>query len=71
MLIHAENSPEMLLAWLACATLGAVAVTTNTRSVVAEIAYFAAHAGCVAAITDAQLRRRRGPGRARRSSGSR
>ncbi len=39
-LIHAENSPEMLLAWLACATLGAVAVTTNTRSVAAEIEYF-------------------------------
>ncbi len=53
-LIHAENSPEMLVAWLACATLGAVAVTTNTRSVVAEIAYFAAHAGCVAAIADAR-----------------
>jgi crotonobetaine/carnitine-CoA ligase len=52
-LIHAENSPEMLLAWLACATLGAVAVTTNTRSVVAEIAYFAGHTGCVAAIVDA------------------
>ena len=53
-LIHAENSPDMLLAWLACATLGAVAVTTNTRSVVAEIAYFAEHTGCVAAITDAR-----------------
>src|ERR1700722_20203805 len=53
-LIHAENSPEMLVAWLACAALGAVAVTTNTRSVVAEIAYFAAHAGCVAAIADAR-----------------
>src|ERR1700679_1249785 len=52
-LIHAENSPEMLLTWLACATLGAVAVTTNTRSVVAEIAYFAEHTGCIAAITDA------------------
>jgi crotonobetaine/carnitine-CoA ligase len=54
-LIHAENSPEMLLAWLACATLGAVAVTTNTRSVAAEIAYFAEHTGCIAAITDARL----------------
>ncbi len=53
-LIHAENSPEMLLAWLACATLGAVAVTTNTRSVVTEIAYFADHTGCVAAIVDAR-----------------
>ncbi len=54
-LIHAENSPDMLLAWLACATLGAVAVTTNTRSAVAEIAYFAEHTGCVAAIVDARL----------------
>jgi len=53
-LIHAENSPEMLFAWLACSTLGAVAVTTNTRSVVAEIAYFAEHTGCVAAVTDAR-----------------
>jgi crotonobetaine/carnitine-CoA ligase len=52
-LIHAENSPEMLLAWLACATLGAVAVTTNTRSVVSEIAYFAGHTGCVAAVDEA------------------
>jgi len=54
-LIHAENSPEMLMAWLACATLGAVAVTTNTRSVVAEIAYFAEHTRCVAAIADAHF----------------
>jgi len=53
-LIHAENSPEMLLAWLACSTLGAVAVTTNTRSVAAEVAYFAEHAGCVAAIADSR-----------------
>jgi crotonobetaine/carnitine-CoA ligase len=53
-LIHAENSPEVLVAWLACATLGAIAVTTNTRSVVVEIAYFAEHTGCVAAIADAR-----------------
>jgi carnitine-CoA ligase len=52
-LIHAENSPEMMLAWLACATLGAVAVTTNTRSVGVEVEYFADHTGCVAAIADA------------------
>ena len=32
-LIHSENCPEMVLSWLACATLGAVAVTTNTKSV--------------------------------------
>ena len=29
-LIHSENTPEMVLAFLACATLGAVAVTTTT-----------------------------------------
>jgi len=50
-LVHAENCPEMLLAWLACATAGAVAVTTNTRSAPAEVGWFVEHAGCVAAIT--------------------
>ena len=53
-LIHSDNSPEMVLAWLACATLGAVAVTTNTKSVVSELAYFTAKAQCVAAITQPQ-----------------
>ena len=32
-LIHADNCPEMVLAWYACAAVGAVGVTTNTRSV--------------------------------------
>lgn len=50
-LIHAENCPEMVLAWLGCATLGAVAVTTNTKSVGAEMTYFAEHTRAVAAIT--------------------
>lgn len=50
-LVHAENCPEMVLAWYACAKLGAVAVTTNTRSVGGEIEYFAGHTGAVAAIT--------------------
>jgi crotonobetaine/carnitine-CoA ligase len=50
-LIHADNCPEMLLAWLACATLGAVAVTTNTRSAPAEVGWFIDHSQCVAAIT--------------------
>jgi crotonobetaine/carnitine-CoA ligase len=53
-LIHADNCPEMVLAWLACATLGAVGVTTNTRSVAAEISYFVEKARCVAAITQPQ-----------------
>lgn len=50
-LVHSENCPEMVLAWYACAKLGAVAVTTNTRSVGGEIEYFASHTGAVAAIT--------------------
>jgi crotonobetaine/carnitine-CoA ligase len=53
-LVHADNCPEMVFAWLACATLGAVGVTTNTRSVVAEVAYFVDKAQCVAAITQPQ-----------------
>jgi len=54
-LIHAENCPEMLLAWLACATVGAVAVTTNTRSAPAEVAWFVEHTGCVGAISQPQF----------------
>ncbi len=56
-LIHAENSPEAVLAWYACATLGAVAVTTNTRSAGPEISYFAEHTGCVGAITQPRFAR--------------
>jgi crotonobetaine/carnitine-CoA ligase len=54
-LIHADNCPEMLIAWLACATIGAVAVTTNTRSAPSEVAYFAQHTTCVGAITEAKF----------------
>jgi crotonobetaine/carnitine-CoA ligase len=50
-LIHCENCPEMVLAWYACAKLGAVSVTTNTRSVGGEIEYFAGHTEAVGAIT--------------------
>ena len=50
-LIHMDNCIEMLLAWFACVELGAIAVTTNTRSAAAEIDYFAGHCGAVAAIT--------------------
>jgi crotonobetaine/carnitine-CoA ligase len=53
-LVHSENSPEMVLSWLACATLGAVAVTTNTKSVTSEMEYFSEKAQCVAAITQPQ-----------------
>ena len=54
-LIHAENCPEAVLAWYGCARIGAVGVTTNTRSVAAEINYFATHTGCVGAITQPQF----------------
>src|SRR6478736_5752802 len=53
-LVHSENCPEMVLSFLACAALGAVAVTTNTKSVGAEVTYFAEHTGAVAAITQPQ-----------------
>ena len=50
-LVHLENCPEFLLTWFACARLGAVAVTTNTRSAGAELNYYADFAGVTAAIT--------------------
>ena len=50
-LVHLENCPEFLFSWFACARLGAVAVTTNTRSAGAELNYYADNAGVKAAIT--------------------
>ncbi|MEM9039851.1 MAG: AMP-binding protein [Actinomycetota bacterium] len=50
-MIHLDNSPEFLLSWFACAELGAVAVSTNTRSVARDMEYFAEKARVVAAIT--------------------
>jgi crotonobetaine/carnitine-CoA ligase len=50
-LIHADNSPEFVISWLACAVAGAVGVTTNTRSVTAEARFFIEQSDCVAAIT--------------------
>src|SRR5262249_27613663 len=38
-------------AWHACSRLGAVAVTTNTRSSAEELAYYAANCGAAVAIT--------------------
>ena len=49
--IHLDNCPEFLLAWFACSRLGALAVTTNTRSTADELNYFIKHSGAVAAIT--------------------
>jgi crotonobetaine/carnitine-CoA ligase len=50
-LLHLDNCIELLMAWFACVELGAIAVTTNTRSAAAEMNYFAGHCGAVAAIT--------------------
>lgn len=50
-LIHLENGPEFVVSWLACAALGATAVTTNTRSAGDELAYFADDSQAAAAIT--------------------
>ena len=54
-LIHAENCPEAAIAWYAVARLGGIAVTTNTRSVAAELSYFIEHSGAVGAITQPKL----------------
>ncbi|MDE0807895.1 MAG: AMP-binding protein [Alphaproteobacteria bacterium] len=50
-LIHLDNCPELLLAWYACARIGAVGVTTNARSSADELSYFAEHARVSGAIT--------------------
>ena len=63
--IHCDNCPEMVLAWYACALIGAVGVTTNTRSVAAEMSYFVEQTDAVAAITQPQyaaMVARAGPG---------
>lgn len=50
-LVHAENSPEMMIAWYASSIVGSVAVTTNTRCVGDELTYFAEHSDAVGCIT--------------------
>jgi len=51
LLIHAENCPEMMLAWYASSIVGSVAVTTNTRCIGDELTYFAEHSEAVGCIT--------------------
>jgi carnitine-CoA ligase len=53
--IHLENCPEFLLAWFGCAALHAVAVTTNVRSSLDELAFYIADSGAIAAVTRAGL----------------
>lgn len=62
--IHMDNCIEFLLAWHACSRLGAIAVTTNTRSSEEELAYYIGHCGARFAITQpamASLIRAAGP----------
>jgi crotonobetaine/carnitine-CoA ligase len=54
-IIHLDNCPEFLLSWCACGLIGAIAVTTNTRSSEEELSYFASHSEAVAAITQPRL----------------
>ena len=50
-LLHLDNCPEILIGWYGCALLGAVAVTTNTRSAGPELSYFAENCGARLAVT--------------------
>ncbi|MEM5517209.1 AMP-binding protein [Henriciella sp. AS95] len=50
-IVHLDNCPEQMFAWLGCAWIGAVAVTTNSKSSKAELSYFAEKSKARAAIT--------------------
>lgn len=54
-LIHLDNCPEFLLAWFACAHIGAVAVCSNTRSTQDELSYYVNHCGAEFAVTQPTL----------------
>jgi carnitine-CoA ligase len=51
LLIHLDNCPEFLVAWLGCAWAGVVAVTSNTKLSLDELSYVATHAKVVGAVT--------------------
>lgn len=54
-ILHADNSPEFLLAWFALAATGATAVTTNARSTPGEMQDFVTRTRAVGALTQAAL----------------
>lgn len=56
-LVHLDNCPEFVIAWLGCAYAGAVAVTTNAKSSQDELRYFCEHSGVVGAITQPSFTR--------------
>ena len=39
-MVHCENSPEMLIAWYACSLIGAIAITTNAGATATELDYY-------------------------------
>ncbi|MGZ9098376.1 MAG: AMP-binding protein [Brevundimonas sp.] len=51
LLIHLENCPEALVAWLGCGVMGAVAVMTSPRAAPAEMSYFVELTRPVACVT--------------------
>lgn len=53
-LIHMDNCPEFLVGWFACAVIGAIAVTTNTRYAPDELNYAINHARVRVALTQPQ-----------------
>ncbi|GAA4978753.1 ATP-dependent acyl-CoA ligase [Yinghuangia aomiensis] len=50
-LIHLDNCPEFLIAWLACARLGAKAVTSNTRLACEELRHIVTGSRAITVIT--------------------
>ena len=54
--VHLDNHPAFLLAWWALARLGAVCVSTNTRSVADELSFYLENSSSIAVITEAAHR---------------
>ena len=50
-ILHMDNSPEFILSWYARAIIGAVAVSTNTRSVARDMSYFSEVMEAICALT--------------------
>lgn len=53
--LHLDNCPEFLFVWHACTRIGAMVVTTNTKSSVDELSYFLSHSRAAAVITQPKL----------------
>jgi crotonobetaine/carnitine-CoA ligase len=49
--LHLDNCPEFLVAWFACARIGAIAVTTNTACSREELGYFISNSTSCVVLT--------------------